>query len=293
MNVNFFLYVLKLRVSAKRDRRSERIKDIVKELFRDKPEEIIFIGRYGLAWKVIFKRYTLKCYQTESLQRANEIVESTALLKRNNIVIPDIVAKKNKFLFAEWIEGTPLSDTISRSSDYLPVQKMAEYQASIHQIKGHRDKRDFAQWKFIKKRLVELAYLRWDRKTFEDILRYIEKTDLRIKNLSQYASPTVTNPGFTPDNVVIANDGKLCLIDNEFLLTGIGKEFDLYYTLNHLSRIFDITQKRYLQYYSELVDIRDFYKYYSFWESIEAMRIFGKQLSFYRSDPNKTLSLLH
>jgi hypothetical protein len=251
-------------------------------VIKEKPREVSFIGNYGLAWKVVFDRYSLKCYEVESLKKANEVMSATSLLREKGIAVPDIVARNDRLIFCEWIDGSPLSGQIKGMPE--SVKSMAEYQGQIHQTLDQSAAPIFHQWEWIRGRVLKFSRRRLDRNSYSAAGDLISKLDGQLSNITAKLSPTVTNPGFTPDNLIKSASGKLILVDNESLSTGIGKEFDLLYTLKYISNKYEISERSYLDHYSKVCDTAEFYRYYSLWEACEAVRIIGKQLTFYRSD---------
>jgi len=254
-----------------------------RSLIGQAPRRIEFIGKAGCSWKLEYDRFTLKCFEVRTKEKAGEVIEIIGLLAERRVPVPAVVAHEDNLIFTEWICGNPLSkNEIGHGQD---MRGMAEYQGNIHRLRVEGWKPAFDHWMMLRERLLRNARLRFTRGMYSEVVGICSQLDLIKDRLLRVLAPSVTNPAFTNDNVVKDGSGRLFMVDNEYLTVGIGRGFDLAYTLDTCFKGEESKAKDYLRYYGALCSADEYYRYKGFWEACNTVRKVGKRLGFYRTNP--------
>jgi hypothetical protein len=214
----------------------------------------------------------LKCYETESPERAKLVQQATHALQAGGIAIPRIHAVVGHVIFAEWVEGEALSwKTVSRE-----WRGLARYQRQIHgcdveaQVPAHRQ---FVHLEWLLARLERDARRQPSCPSIGPLcerIRELVPSDLEIR---------VVAPDFIPPNIVAAPDKGLTLVDNEFIALSAGFEFDILNTMHMAFPNDAASREKYLEEYESAGDSGTLRRHAAFWDICYRVKTAGKRFA--------------
>jgi len=237
------------------------------------PKKVNFLGdgRSGSwSYKLQLGKGWIKAYECESESKAGRVIRATKILSRQGIPVPEILSSSGHVVFAEWIDGKPLSVKDNERA----MEKMINYQRRIHTVKINQIKTSDAQvvhLNWLLKRLNAFAepYLEAEAiKEIDESIRKLVPPKLEVR---------IVHPDFIKANLVVNTADELVIVDNEFLDIGKGYEYDI---LNAAISLFPKDKARQIDYIKtyagdvgcgSLLDRKDF------WDICFLVKIAGKR----------------
>ena len=238
-------------------------------------------GTYS--FKITGRKLDYKLYGCINQAWADEVYKITNILRSQQVAMPRILAKKGRYILAEWIEGNDIRDTLTPEWD-AKHEAVVQYQASIHNAQNANANKASISYihDFLMSRFKKYASSWLAKDQIERIDRYVEKN---LKYMEP-RSPRVSHPDFTQFNLVRSGNG-LVIIDNETLHYDALWEYDVLNTANILFEPLGLKEK-YLDTYSRYVDISSLYRYSDFWEVIWLIRMSGGKFQLLNTEEGGT-----
>lgn len=251
------------------------IKAIVKNRLGEKVRKIEYIKRSKSgndSFRVVLKNRSLKCYESWTSRHAQRVAVISNTLINNDIPFPKVFFTQNRYVVAEWIEGTCLDKMISMFDKNL-LRMLVEYQSRIHNCPYPKeialDSDDYSYIDFLLVRLLLMSNDYVPKGVLIKIIEIFNKEKLKL-NLR------ITHPDFTLRNIVFWN-GTFVLIDNETLNVDKGYEYDILNTykmgLSYLNSEF---RENYIKLYSNYGSLGTLKNHNNFWNIIWQIRMAGK-----------------
>ncbi len=202
------------------------------------------------------------------------VCHATQVLQDAGVAIPAIVAVTAHVVFAEWIEGTPAE--ARPLSELWPA--LAEYQGRIHRAPLPAAEASSGGMLHVEWLLGRL--LRWGRLHRPE--RELTEVCQRIRALEPpHLQTTIVAPDFIASNIIVRN-GKLVLVDNEFLGIGKGFQFDVLNTLRIVLRNAPELHTKYLAAYGGHSEIGTLETNFSYWDIVFTAKVAGKHFALAR-----------
>ena len=252
---------------------SRSLMELCRDVFGRAPTDIQPLGECSNncgAFKLRIKDQKIKCYECQSAERASLVEKATRILQAEKIPIPRILAVVDHIVFAEWINGKPLSGSDSQ----VMWQRMASYQARIHQASFSLS--DALSHRFI--------HLEWLLERLMDASRaHVSRTQVQASSqaLRELTPPGlkagIVQPDFIKSNLVVTSTGELMIVDNELLGIGLGFEFDILNTSHVTSASDDAKRRRYLDAYAKFGDLGTLNEHEAFWDLCYLAKLAGKR----------------
>jgi len=251
------------------------IKAIVENRLGERVGKIEYIKRSKSgndSFRVVLKNRSLKCYECWTSRHAQRVAVITKTLINNDIPFPKVIFTSDRYVVAEWIEGTCLDKMVSIFDENL-LRMLAKYQSRIHNCPYPREiALDWDDYSYIDFLLVRLLLMSNDYVPKDVLIKVIEifnKEKLKL-NLR------ITHPDFTLRNIVFRN-GTFVLIDNETLNVDKGYEYDILNTQRiGLSCLNPKIQENYLALYLKHGSLGTLKDNDNFWKVIWELRMAGK-----------------
>lgn len=236
---------------------SRNVEEIVHRLIPGNLENISRIYNCSnncAVYKLFVNSRAYKLYQVESSYRAKQIKTATDLLLHYRINIPKCYGISDSYVLSEWIEGQKVE-----LSNRKILKKIAIYHAAIHNVSVPT-----------KSKTQEFRHLPWLINRFVDVCsKHVNKDELicigtKVLNLlPDDLECRISNPDFIPSNLIITNEGKIYIVDNEFLYISTGYEFDIY---NLMFGLGESLRNNYLKQYSKVLPLKSYYYYLWYWD---------------------------
>ena len=241
------------------------------KLTREPIKEFMRIGEGSnkrFAYKLIAGNKAYKMYEALSVEKAKEIVAISNFLLENNINIPKCFCSFGRYVLAEWIDGNKLS---RRNTEHL--RHAARYQAQIHAV-ALNDRWNVTEFKHL---MWLIDYFIKVTSKFYNKNRVIEITDSIMRLQPPALVPRIVNPDFTCRNLVLDQNGKMFVYDNEFLYRSIGFEYDIYNMIRVSLRDDDLTAQ-YLDEYQKVAPLDTFYRDIEYWAICYDLKVIRQKL---------------
>ena len=243
-------------------------------------------------WKVTTNKRAYKLFRLAHGQDCKSIQKILKLAKEKRIIAPEIIDfdKQTGFVVSTWIDGVNINRKTIYDDIYI-IRKIAEYQASMHEISGTTklasNTNNFYLENFIFPRFIKWASLRLRTEESEKIYQIVYKAKKTLSLLNEKNQKTITNPDFTINNLVITPNKNIAIIDVEHIAMDWGIEFEIANFLSNLSVFDNGVTREYLTAYQAIRPLDSFYENRHFWNATVSLRRLGKQAKFFRMNYQK------
>jgi hypothetical protein len=223
-------------------------------------------------------RRRLKWYECDSPARAREVVRASAALERHGVGVPAVVATWRHTVVAAWVEGVPLASLGS----IRVAEGLAAFQGALHAASpGAPASRRFRHLAWLLARLRRTAAGHLTPPAIahvEALFSACQPRGLRTR---------IVHPDLTPENVIVAPDGRLVVVDNEFLAIGTGFELDVVNTAHSVGS--GEPADGYLARYASLFDTGTLGDRPAYWRACFLLKLAGKRFRDGRPDQGRLL----
>ena len=237
------------------------------------PEQIQPVGKstnQSRAFKVRLGSETVKCFECHDAQRAQDVRSASAVLHRQEVPVPEVLAVIDHVVVSEWVSGAPLAGGKSN------LTRMASYQARLHaasvpSARGSRDWFPHLEWLIERLRRASASHV--SASTISELGRQVRA--LQPRGLKR----GIVQPDFIRSNLIVTHADDLIIVDNEFLGIGVGFEFDLLNASRSVAGGDEQRRRRYLDDYAEVGDLGSLEQHSDFWEICYLTKLAGKRFS--------------
>lgn len=241
---------------------NEKLADVCERVFGRPPRKVYRLGKSDFgerSFKVQCDGNWLKCYECQSVHRAQMVRAATRILQNNGIAIPPIIGHDDHVIFAQWMEGTQMGKYSSKKW----FDELMAYQLALHHAPLDDTGAPYKSLLYLEtaiERINQFAPPELPGEARQPVfnrLREMAPPGLKIR---------ILHSDYKKGNLILNREGRMVIIDNELLGIGYGHALDVIYTSRMLFRRDPELRDRYIIEYVEKSGDRSITDHRPFWE---------------------------